>query len=370
MKMPAGLRDYLAGDTIRSTDVGLGLHLTPDGRRIEADRPIRIAVIGCGNHSRGALQPNLARLPHYDYVAACDLDEAAAADCARRFGARALYTDYERMLDEVRPEAVLVCGPPALHVSAGLAAVTRGMHLFVEKPCAPSSDAAERLADAAEAAGVVTLVGLFWRHTEAMAVARELIAAPEFGTPLLFTGEYLAPGPRAAFWGWPSIGAAYLADQAIHAIDAMRSLMGDVDDLEVRKTDGADGAAGYALAVRFAGGASGTLGLVAGTNGFTSRLAVHGSAGAAVVIRDVATVEVLGRPSLPGARGGYVDENALTWGHGWTNHGHLRPGYVEELVAFAEAVRSGIPSGATVRDCVADLRIGDRILAAVGEDGR
>jgi phthalate 4,5-cis-dihydrodiol dehydrogenase len=367
MKMAGGLRDYLAGDTIRSSAVGPGLHLTPDGRRIEADRPIRVAVIGCGNHSRGALQPNLARLPHFDYVAACDLDEAAAADCARRYGASAVHTDYERMLDEVRPEAVVVCGPPALHYAAGMAAVTRGIHLFVEKPCAPTIAEADRLADAAEASGVQTVVGLFWRHTEAMAVARELIADPAFGVPLLFSGEYLAPGPRTAAWGWPSVGYSYFSDQAIHAIDAMRSLMGDVEDLEVRRTDGPDGAAGYAVTVRFAGGASGTLSLVAGTNAFTSRIAVHGSAGATVVVRDNASVDVLGRPSLPGGRGGYVDENAITWGHGWTNHGHLRPGYVEELVAFAEAVRSGVSSGATVRDCVADLRVGERILTALGD---
>jgi predicted dehydrogenase len=200
-----------------------------------------------------------------------------------------------------------------------------------------------------------------------MAVGRALIADPSFGVPLLFSGEYLAPGPRSVAWGAPSIGWSYLTDQAIHAIDGMRALMGDVADLAVRRAVGPDGASGYALAVRFEGGATGTLGLVAGTNQFTARMAVHGSGGATVVVRDNASVEVIGRPSLPGARGGYVDENVLGWGHGWTNHGHLRPGYVEELVAFAEAVRSGIPTGATVRDCIADLRLCESILTSLGD---
>ncbi|HTK44188.1 MAG TPA: Gfo/Idh/MocA family oxidoreductase, partial [Patescibacteria group bacterium] len=102
VELGAGLRDYLAGDTIRDPDLG-GLELV--GREVVAKDPIRVAVIGCGSHSRGALQPGLARLPHFDYVAACDLEESVAADCARRYGAGAVFTDYRRMLDDVRPEA-------------------------------------------------------------------------------------------------------------------------------------------------------------------------------------------------------------------------------------------------------------------------
>ena len=57
VELGAGLRDYLAGDTIRDPDLG---GLTLEGRQLIAAEPIRVAVIGCGNHSRGALQPGLA----------------------------------------------------------------------------------------------------------------------------------------------------------------------------------------------------------------------------------------------------------------------------------------------------------------------
>ena len=194
----AGLRDYLAGDTIRDTDLG-GLEL--DGRQLVARDPIRIAVIGCGNHSRGALQPALARLPHFDYVAACDLEETVAADCARRYGAQSVHTDYRRMLDEVRPEAALVVGPPQLHLEAGLEAAARGIHLFVEKPSAPDLEGAERLAEAFRRADRVGAVGLFWRHAEAFQRAARLAADPAFGATLLFDGLYLSPGPRVPLWG-------------------------------------------------------------------------------------------------------------------------------------------------------------------------
>ena len=359
VELGAGLRDYLAGDTIRDTDYG-GLDL--EGRQLVAKDPIRIAVIGCGNHSRGALQPGLARLPHFDYVAACDLEEALAADCARRYGAGAVYTDYRRMLDDVRPEAVLVVGPPQLHLEAGLEAAARGIHMFVEKPSAPDLAGAEALADAFRKAGRVGMVGLFWRHAEAFQRAARLAADPAFGASLLFDGLYLSPGPRVPLWGATDAEYSFLTDQAIHAVDAMRFLMGDVDELVARVGEGADAAFGYAVSLRFSGGAAGSLAVTSFTNAFSSRFTMHGSAGASLEITDAEALRLLARPAVPGGRGGYVDQNLAQWRQGWSYAGHLRPGYIEELVAFARAIRDGFPPSASLDDGAAALRVCVAIL--------
>jgi predicted dehydrogenase len=354
VELGAGLRDYLAGDTIRDPDVG-GLEL--EGRRLVARDPIRVAVIGCGSHSRGALQPGLARLPYFDYVATCDLEEALAADCARRYGASAVFTDYRRMLDEVRPEAVVVVGPPQLHLEAGLEAAARGIHLFVEKPSAPDLAGAEALADAFRKAGRIGLVGLFWRHSEAFQRAARLAADPSFGAALLFDGLYLSPGPRVALWGATDVASSFLTDQAIHAVDAMRFLMGDVQELSAHVGEGPDGAFGYAVSLSFASGAAGSLAVTSFTNAFSSRFTVHGSAGASLEITDAEALRLLARPALPGGRGGYVDQNLAEWRQGWSYAGHLRPGYMEELVAFARAIRDGFPASASLDDGAAALRV-------------
>jgi phthalate 4,5-cis-dihydrodiol dehydrogenase len=355
----AGLRDYLAGDTIRDADLG-GLELV--GRQLVAKDPIRIAVIGCGNHSRGALQPALARLPHFDYVAACDLEEAVAADCARRYGARSVHTDYRRMLDEVRPEAVMVVGPPQLHLEAGLEAAERGIHLFVEKPSAPDVAGAAALAEAFRKAGVVGAVGLFWRHAEAFQRAARLAADPAFGTTLLFDGLYLSPGPRVPLWGADDIAATFLTDQAIHAVDAMCFLMGEVEELSARVGEGPEGAFGYAMSLRFSSGAAGSLAVTSFTNAFSSRFTLHGAGGASLEITDAEALRLLARPSVPGGRGGYVDQNLAEWRQGWSYAGHLRPGYLEELVAFARAIREGVPASASLDDGAQALRVCVAIL--------
>jgi predicted dehydrogenase len=353
VELGAGLRDYLAGDTIRDEDYG-GLELV--GRQLVAKKPIRIAVIGCGSHSRGALQPALARLPHFDYVAACDLEESVAADCARRYGATAVHTDYRRMLDEVEPEAVLVVGPPQLHLEAGLEAASRGIHLFVEKPTAPDLAGADQLAEAFRNAGRIGMVGLFWRHAEAFQRAARMAADPAFGTTHLFDGLYLSPGPRVPLWGATDVAYSFLTDQAIHAVDAMRFLMGDVEELTAHVGEGPDGAFGYAVSLRFTNGAAGSLAVTSFTTAFASRFTVHGSAGASLEISDAETLRLLARPALPGGRGGYVDQNLAEWRQGWSYAGHLRPGYMEELVAFARAIRDGFPASASLDDGAAALR--------------
>jgi predicted dehydrogenase len=363
----AGLRDFLAGDTIRSDRFGPGLAL--DGRILRAVDPIGVAVIGCGNHARGALHPNLSRLPHYDYVAVCDLDLGAAQECARRYGARTVHTDYRAMLDEVKPEAVVVCGGASLHHDAGLEIVGRGIHLFVEKPTAPTVEGAFELAEAAEAAGVVNVVGLFWRHSAAHRIAAHLIAQPSFGPRLLYDGAYTAPGPRSGGGDFPTMPWAYLADQAVHAVDAMRFLMGEVAEVRAAAAVGEAGAVGYAVGVTFDDGAAGSLALSSFTNTFALRVVVHGAAGESVEIVDNEGVRVLGRPTLPGSRGGYVDHNLIEWRQSWSYAGHLRAGYLEELAAFAVAIREGTPAGATLRDAAIDLRI-CQAIAESADSGR
>ena len=362
VELGAGLRDYLAGDTIRDQDYG-GLAL--EGRQLVARDPIRIAVIGCGNHSRGALQPALARLPHFDYVAACDLEEALAADCARRYGAGAVHTDYRRMLDDVKPEAVLVVGPPQLHLEAGLEAAARGIHLFVEKPSAPDLAGAEALAEAFRNAGRIGMVGLFWRHSEAFQRAARLAADPAFGATLLFDGLYLSPGPRVPLWGATDVAYSFLTDQAIHAVDAMRFLMGDVEELAARVGEAPDGAFGYAVSLRFDSGAAGSLAVTSFTNAFSSRFTLHGAAGASLEIADAEALRLLASPALRGARGGYVDQNLAEWRQGWSYAGHLRPGYIEELVAFARAIRDGFAPSGSLGDGAAALRVCLAILESV-----
>jgi predicted dehydrogenase len=94
---------------------------------------IKAALIGTGRIARQHLNC-LRTLPEVDIGGVCDLSPAMAEATAERFGITAWYTDYRRLLDEVRPDVVHITTPPPSHFSLAMAALDAGAHVIVEKP--------------------------------------------------------------------------------------------------------------------------------------------------------------------------------------------------------------------------------------------
>jgi predicted dehydrogenase len=65
-----------------------------------------------------------------------------------------VHTDFERLLDELKPEAVVAFGSIAEHLSVVEAAAPRGIHVMVEKPLAFTMDDAEKMEALAKRYGI------------------------------------------------------------------------------------------------------------------------------------------------------------------------------------------------------------------------
>ena len=110
-----------------------------------------VGVIGCGNVSRQYL-PNGPRLDGLRFVACADVDPAAAARAADRYGLEACTPN--ELLARPDVDVVLCLTPPDTHVDVALAAIAAGKHVYTEKPLATSVAAAHTVLDAATAADV------------------------------------------------------------------------------------------------------------------------------------------------------------------------------------------------------------------------
>ena len=94
-----------------------------------------MGVIGAGNYARSILLPELART-EARLAAVADLNGAAAAHAARKFGAGKALTDYREILADPAIQAVFVLVGHHLHARFVGEVVAAGKHVFVEKPLA------------------------------------------------------------------------------------------------------------------------------------------------------------------------------------------------------------------------------------------
>lgn len=143
---------------------------------------INIAVIGAGNRAR----KYLSCLP--EGVRVCCLVEPeplrlklAARQCA--VAPEGCYSSSEAFFAAEHPEiqAVIVAAPDRLHVPLSLLSISRGWHVLLEKPVAPSEAEYRMLMDAAAAVGVQVGVCLEMRFHPYFRRIREIIASGGIG---------------------------------------------------------------------------------------------------------------------------------------------------------------------------------------------
>jgi predicted dehydrogenase len=140
----------------------------------------RVALLGYGYWG-----PNLARNLHMrlggGWVACVDPDPARRAEVARRYPWVRMLADPAEVMADPEVEALVVASPARTHAPLVAEAVAAGKHVLVEKPLALSTAEAVALAEAADQAGRVLLVGHTFEYNPAVTRMRELLEAGDLG---------------------------------------------------------------------------------------------------------------------------------------------------------------------------------------------
>lgn len=185
---------------------------------------IRVGFLGTGNITHRHFTALGQLREHAEVVAVCDVIEERAIAAAQPFGAKA-YLSFPSMLAKENLDALYVCLPPDAHVDQELAALDRGIHLFVEKPLPLDLAKATYIARRVHETGVVTAVGFHWRYWEHVRAVRAAVAGERVGMVL---GRFLIALPASSWWRVAARSGGQIVEQAIHIVDLMRYVCGEI----------------------------------------------------------------------------------------------------------------------------------------------
>ena len=142
---------------------------------------VRVGVVGTSWFAKTFHLASLASHPEADLVAICGRDRERADGVAVDHSIPHVYTDYREMIASGRLDALVVVTPDALHFPITMAALDAGLHVMCEKALALNADQARQMHDAAEASGLVNMVGYIWRCVPPFNYVHYLIAEGYLG---------------------------------------------------------------------------------------------------------------------------------------------------------------------------------------------
>lgn len=188
-----------------------------------APSPLRVLVIGAGPTTVEAHLPVLRQLRDRGEIVlaiVCDIERERASSARQAFGFKEGSGDARAAVARDDIDAVYVFGSAQLHYEYGLAALTAGKHLFVEKPVAPSYLQALEIAQTAQERALIAVGGLNRRFFKSLAAVRERAGGSRwrFAETIFHKAEFQKP---------PTFGArTWLTANGIHALDALVYMMG------------------------------------------------------------------------------------------------------------------------------------------------
>ncbi len=189
---------------------------------------IRIALVGLGKMGLSHLA--MIRVhPDVEIVGVCDNSKYMLSALGKLSGL-ATFTDYEKMLNETRPDAIIIATPSRLHAGMTETALERGIHIFCEKPFSLDWKVSARLAALAEQKGLVNQAGYHYRFVGAFREVKRLLDLGAIGKVHHVLAEAYGPvvlRPKGMSWRTlKEEGGGCLYDYAAHPVNLLNWFCG------------------------------------------------------------------------------------------------------------------------------------------------
>ena len=326
---------------------------------------LRWGVLSTADIALKKVIPGMRRAARTKLVAIASRDEPRARAAADALGIPRAHGSYEALLADPDVDAVYIPLPNHLHAEWAIAAARAGKHVLCEKPLAMTAADAERMARAADDAGVHLMEAFMYRHHPSWVAAIELVRAGRIGTLRSVQSwfSYYNDDPTN-IRNIRSAGGGALYDIGCYNVSLSRLVFdAEPDDVQamVTRDPATDTDVLTSALLRFGDGvATFTCSTRLETD---QRVHIYGDDG-----RISIDIPFNIPPTLPSrihlTRGGEPPEAPDTE----TFTFEPADPYGVEVEAFSSAVLDGRPTPVPASDAIANLRVIERIFAA--GDGR
>ncbi|MBW3468300.1 Gfo/Idh/MocA family protein [Arthrospiribacter ruber] len=192
---------------------------------------VRIALIGAGKMGISHLSI-LGAHPEVEIVGVCDTSKMVV-DVLKNYSGYNCYSDYEKMVDETQPDAVIVAVPTKYHFKMVKDLLLKNIHVFAEKPFCLNPIESQELTEMAKQKGLVNQVGYHNKFVGTFKEVKKLVKGGHIGEVTHFLGEAYGPvviKKKSDTWrSDPSEGGGCLMDYASHVIDLINDIVSPID---------------------------------------------------------------------------------------------------------------------------------------------
>ena len=177
-------RDFLKKGLLASTIMIVPRHVLGGVGYTAPSDQLNIAAIGAGGKGRTDII-NAAVEGRERVVALCDIDQFGGhgvTAAMKKFKRANFYHDFREMLDQEKDlDAVTISTPDHTHAVCAMAAMDRGVHVYVQKPLTHNIKEARLLTETAREKKIVTQMGNQGASNPAQLQVQEWINAGEIG---------------------------------------------------------------------------------------------------------------------------------------------------------------------------------------------
>ncbi len=258
-------------------------------KRAKRGKKVRLGLSGCGGMARAHTRA-LKDVKQAEMVALMDVvpgsTEKLAAELVDQGNSRPeLFTDYEKMIDSMDLDGVILVTPHSVHFPQAMYALKKGVHVLVEKPMTTDRTQARKLVAQAKKAKRVVSIAFQSTYTPEFQFIKRLREKGELGEVYSFVGSLTQNWLELVRGRWrvePELsGGGQLYDSGSHMLNAMLYLT-DLQPVEVFAFSDYKGMKvdiTSALVVKFNNGALASILISGDCPGFASHIELHCSKG-------------------------------------------------------------------------------------------